>query len=406
MWFYVSKPFPKSSPTQGPLDSAGVQADQKLPKNRVVRSSPRYKPVSKFAANPSAFFERAEVLVSSRDKDIQTAAEIYGFRLIEKTHLQSLKISLHRLKAPAGFNVKRARRTLVSRFPTASVDANHHFQIQQQATFRITARSAAKWSAASPSCGRNIRIGLIDTAVDLNHSALQGQRIRYQSFHHDGYAPGPHNHGTAIAGVLVGKPEWGGLLPGAQLFAANVDSLRRNGELVGNAVSIAKAIDWMVNNKVHVINMSFAGANNKIVHDAIQKAERQGIAIVAAAGNWGLGSERAYPAAYTEVLAVTALSSNGKRVASFSNRGEYIDFAAPGSQIWAPIPGGGGRYLSGTSFAAPYISVLSALFTAKGGRKTAENLRQLFRPQIKDLGAKGKDSSFGYGVVMSQPKCI
>ena len=330
LWFYVKDPFSKSGPSTDATDVAGVRANQKMPQKTIIRKKPLHKHVSQFAANPSAFFEPGEVLVSSRDKDIQAAAEIYGFRVLEKTSLKSLKISLHRLKAPAGFSVKRARRALVSRFPTASVDVNHHFQIQQQATFRVTARPAAQWSAASPTCGRSIRIGLIDTAIDLNHSALRGQRIQYQSFHNEGSSPGPHGHGTAIAGVLVGKPSWGGLLPGAQLFAANVYGKRRDGYLVGSAASNARAINWMVENKVHVINLSIAGAKNKIVYDAIQKAERKGIAIVAAAGNWGLGSERAYPAAFAEVLAVTALSSDRKRLATFSSNGDYIEFAAPG----------------------------------------------------------------------------
>jgi subtilisin family serine protease len=323
---------------------------------------------------------------------------------LEDIKLAALKSSLVRLRTPAGYNVNRARRILNSRFPTANVDANHHFRVQQ-ATFKITARSAANWTSSLPTCGQHLRIGLIDSAVDLNHPALKGQRIHYRTFHSDNLAPSPDGHGTAIAGVLVGNPSWGGLLPGANLFAANVYGVRRNGDTVGSAAAIAKAIDWMILNKVHVINFSIAGTNNKIVHDAIMKAERKGMVIVAAAGNWGRGGERAYPAAFAEVLAVSALTSDRKQLARFSNTGDYIDFTAPGSVIWAPTFGGGGRYLSGTSFAAPFVSAIAAFHAATKTGQTAENLRRILGRQALDMGAKGKDTSYGYGFLKTQPQC-
>ena len=408
LWFYTAMPPQGPGATSKPIDVAGVKAEQNLPNQNLHNKKVpvRKKSVSRFADDPSVFYEPGEVLVSGADKNIQSAAKVYGFRLIEKSKLQSLNLSLNRFRTPAGFSVKRARRILASRFPASSVDANHHFQIQDQATFRVTARLASDWGPASPTCGRGIRIGIIDTAVDLNHSALRGQKITQQSFHHQGQMMGPSGHGTSIAGMLVGKPTWGGLLPGAQLFAANVYGLRRDGVMVGSAASLAQGIDWLVKNKVHVINLSLAGTNNKIVHNAIQKAANKGIAIVAAAGNWGQGSKRAYPAAFSEVLAVTALSSDRKQLASFASHGDYIDFAAPGSHIWAPVSGGGGRYQSGTSFAAPYISVLAALHTSQGSGKSADKLRKAFLLQTVDMGAKGKDPKFGYGIVNIQPKCI
>jgi len=101
------------------------------------------------------------------------------------------------------------------------------------------------------------------------------------------------------------------------------------------------------------------------------------------------------------------MAFNSRRlVYSRANRGDYIDFAAPGLQIWAPTPGGDGRYLSGTSLAAQFVSVLAALHTAKARKLTAEKLRHVFRQQTVDLGAKGKFPSFCYELVNIQPKCV
>ena len=150
--------------------------------------------------------------------------------------------------------------------------------------------------------------------------------------------------------------------------------------------------------------MSVAGANNKVVRKIINKAMRSGLAIVAAAGNWGIKGKPAYPAAYKEVLAVTAFNSRCL-IYNRANRGDYIDFAAPGVRIWTPVPGGG-RYQSGTSFASPFISVLVALHTARGIGKSAADLRQKLKSRTIYLGLKGKDKEFGFGFVNMQPKCV
>ncbi|MEQ8194769.1 MAG: S8 family serine peptidase [Rhodospirillales bacterium] len=353
-------------------------------------------------ANPDAYYEPGEIIVTNPPKNFDAAASVLGFTVVSSETLPALGIRVVRLRVPAGTSVPRARRLLAAQFPSASVDANHHYEAQQG--LKTSPRTAIGWGPATPSCGRGIRLGQIDAAVDVNHPALLGQRIQYKSFHRQGNSAGPADHGTAVAGILVGKPSWGGLLPGADLFAVNMFEKRPDGRVVGNALALIKGIDWLAQNKTHVINMSVAGADNKVVRSIITKAMRTGLAIVAAAGNWGVNGKPAYPAAYNEVLAVTAFNSR-RMLYSHANRGDYIDFAAPGVQIWTPVPGGG-RYQSGTSFAAPFISVLIALHTARGVGGSADELRQRLQKASVDLGIKGKDKEFGFGFVNMQPKCV
>jgi hypothetical protein len=87
------------------------------------------------------------------------------------------------------------------------------------------------------------------------------------------------------------------------------------------------------------------------------------------------------------------------------NFGAFIDFAAPGANVFVAAPGGGGSLQSGTSFAVPYITVLAALEVA-GGKPGASNaLRSSFSRKTIDIGAKGRDKMFGWGFVNVQPSC-
>ena len=178
--------------------------------------------------------------------------------------------------------------------------------------------------------------------------------------------------------------------------------INEEGKAVGNAIGLVKAINWLVKERVEVVNMSIAAADNKIVRTAVGIAKRKGLVMVAAASNWGR-TRPAYPAAYDDVLTITAVSIK-KKVYARANRGAYIDFAAPGVRMWTAVPGGG-RYQSGTSFAAPYVTSLVALAVAHGADKDAKSLRTMLRRGVLDLGAKGRDEVFGWGYVTQRPRC-
>ena len=128
-----------------------------------------------------------------------------------------------------------------------------------------------------------------------------------------------------------------------------------------------------------------------------------GLMLVAAAGNGGSATEPAYPAAYQDVIAVTAVSAE-RTVYAYANRGPYIDFAAPGVRLWTAVPGGG-RFQSGTSFAAPYVTSMVALTLAGGAERTVEAVRSRLRQDALDLGAPGRDDVFGWGLVRMWPVC-
>ncbi len=355
--------------------------------------------------NPETSFEKGEVIVINPPASFTSGIRSMGYQVIETVKISGLNMVVQRLRIPAGYSVPKAIRQLRGRFPGVEVDANHQFDPSAGVEFpKKIARALIRWTKAPANCGKGVRIGMIDAGVDVTHPALKGQKVIYRSFHKPGRKEGPKDHGTAVAAIMVGTPEWGGLLPGAELRAANMFEYNEEGRKVGNAIGLLKAANWLIQEKVHIINLSVAGADNKVLRRIFEKALQQKMVLVAAGGNWGRSDKPAFPAAYKGVVAVTAISDQGL-IYSKANTGKYIDFAAPGVKVYTAAPGGGGRLQSGTSFATPFITALMGLEIAKGNAKTVSALDALLKKNVKDLGLPGRDDIFGWGFARRKPNC-
>jgi hypothetical protein len=353
-------------------------------------------------------YEPGEVLAARAPADFAATAEELGFAVVETLSLRRLNERVHRIRLPAGLDVPQGIARLRQRFPRAVIDANHYYWLAQGMDLPGSfARAAIGWDAVSEDCGKGVRIGMIDAAIDDTHPALQGVDLKYQSFATPGRRPGPAEHGTAIAALLAGRPDasrgWGGLLPGAHVAAAAIFEVDEQGKSIATARALLQAVEWMAEQGVKIVNLSMAGPDNGIVRLATERALQQGLMLVAAAGNGASATEWAYPAAYQDVIAVTAVSAE-RTVYAYANRGPYIDFAAPGVRLWTAVPGGG-RFQSGTSFAAPYVTSMVALTLAGGAERTVEAVRSRLRRDAVDLGAPGRDDVFGWGLVRMQPAC-
>ena len=131
------------------------------------------------------------------------------------------------------------------------------------------------------------------------------------------------------------------------------------------------------------------------------------IPVVCAAGNSGDGGVN-YPAAFDETIAVAAYDRWGK-IANFSSKGEKVEWAAPGVNIYSTFLNNGYASLSGTSMACPFITGVICLMLAKHKKQEAETgkndcktiaeIREHLLKYTKDKGEVGKDNSWGYGVI-------
>jgi subtilisin family serine protease len=145
--------------------------------------------------------------------------------------------------------------------------------------------------------------------------------------------------------------------------------------------------------------MSFGGSvSYTALTDQINAAYYQNkIIMVAAAGN-GFGAPVLWPARLDAVIAVSATDFNNS-LASFSNTGLEVELTAPGEGIVTTCLGGGVCSVDGTSFAAPHVAAAAALLRGYNSRWSNVEVRRRLAVGATDLGAAGRDTHFGYGLL-------
>jgi len=235
----------------------------------------------------------------------------------------------------------------------------------------------------------DVDVAVIDTGIDLKHPDLNVVGGR-NCLSGRSYADG-NGHGTHVAGTIGAKDDAAGVVgvaPGARLWAVRV--LDDTG--VGTTSSVLCGVDWVTANAatLEVANMSISGSGTEPAgsgcstgdgyHDAICRSVAKGVTYVVAAGNSAADAATAVPAAYDEVITVSALADfdglpggvaastcrpdADDTLASFSNFGEDVDVIAPGTCINSTWLAGTYKTISGTSMAAPHVAGAAALYLA------------------------------------------
>jgi hypothetical protein len=337
---------------------------------------------------------RGEIIALSNNPALERRAEALGLRVVKRTPLPSLHSTVYRLMVPAGSPVDGIIARLRADEPSGVFDRNH---LYDSSATRMENRAASEIPARAlvPS-GSGITIGLVDTGVDVLNPASNGGLSELRYFVNESKnlpKDLPETHGTAIVSLLASRK---GLLPGAQLYVACVFYEDKRGGLLSEASDLVRALDWLMERRAPVINMSLSGPPNAVLKAAVSRALGAGHLIVAAVGNSGPASPPLYPAAYDGVIAVTAVDSNG-HVYRRANRGPYVEFAALGVDVVAAAPDGLALY-SGTSFASPYVAALAALQYRSLDPQRVLVVKESLRSNAMDLGKPGRDEIYGYGL--------
>ena len=338
------------------------------------------------------------LVMAEADVFEQLAQEGYLFDRVSE--LSGLGFLLAEVAAPASFDLSATRAGIyeVIGGQQADVDLNHLYTAgvpDPQNDEQPLAGLAPRELLPPPTdlSGLTLRIGIIDSSIDRRHNAFADASITTQRFV-DNDSP-PNAHGTAIASIIASNdPQALGLAPSAQIYAAEVfDHNEQQGEFA-STVSLIKALSWLMTQDVSVINISLAGPSNRLLETALTRVREKGVLAIAAAGNGGPMAQPMYPAAYPEVVAVTATDDRG-RAFRLANRGEYVDIAAPGVNIRHAQAGGGFAASSGTSYAVPFVTVAAARLL----QSTAEPAQMLdaLYASARDIGAPGRDQIYGYG---------
>jgi subtilisin family serine protease len=220
--------------------------------------------------------------------------------------------------------------------------------------------------------GHGVKVAILDTGADLDHSILQGA-ISSDSYDFvdrdndpsdrpdgvdndaDGNVDEALGHGSHVAGLVAL------VAPRAELQILRI----LNSDGAGTAYVAASAIEFAVNTGADIINMSFGlSSPSAAVERAIHYAQSRGVAVVQAAGNLSPNGAITYPASDPRVWAIAAVDAYDQP-ASFSSRFEGVVLSAPGENILSTYWNGGYAVWSGTSIAAPIVSGTAALLWAR-----------------------------------------
>ena len=252
--------------------------------------------------------------------------------------------------------------------------------------------------------GAGIKVAVIDSGIYYTHPDLSPNYAGgYDFVNGDGDPMDDNGHGTHVAGTIAAADNGSGVVgvaPEADIYALKVLNARGS----GNYSDIVVAVQWCVNNKIQVTNNSYGSSGDPgiTVKDAFDSSAAAGILHVAAAGNSGklngTGDNVIYPARYDSVIAVAATDSSDNR-ASWSSTGPAVELAAPGVSIYSTVLNNGYGYMSGTSMACPHVAGTAALVIAAGTTTDAKGVRQRLQQTADDLGAPGRDTQYGFGLV-------
>jgi len=257
-------------------------------------------------------------------------------------------------------------------------------------------------------------VAIVDTGIQPNHPDLNvvggyncstATRTAWRDV---------QGHGTHVAGTVGAKDNTGGVVgvaPGVRLWAVKI----LNDDGYGLLSWYVCGLDWMLAQRdpadptrplFEAANMSVAksgddesdcgAAEKDVLHLAICRVVKGGITVVAAAGNDRMSAAKWVPAAYNEVITVSALAdTDGKAgalggnlcyswgsydsddtYANFSNYGSDVDIIAPGKCIWSTKPGSTYGYSSGTSMATPHVTGAAALYKASRPKATPGEVKE------------------------------
>lgn len=248
--------------------------------------------------------------------------------------------------------------------------------------------------------GRTVTVAVLDTGADMDTEVLRHRAISPDSYD---FVNGSHLLSDVTRGDAAGH--------GTMVATLLDDLLPENAELMllrvfddnGSASSsrVFAALDYALEHGADVINMSLgwegADSSYSFLNEMLDLAYARGVPVICAAGNKSRSVDTCYPANYRFTIAVSAVGRS-LRYELFSNYGDKVDFAAPGSDISSIGLGNAVMISRGTSFAAPHLTALVADMLLLREDFTSATLYESVRRCAEDLGDEGRDRLYGWGL--------
>jgi len=246
---------------------------------------------------------------------------------------------------------------------------------------------------------RDTVIAILDTGIAYNHPDLKGKILQgYNFIGGNTNAADDQGHGTLVSGAAAALSNNGIGVAGVAWnnLILPVKVLDSKGS--GSHSTIANGITYAADNGARIINLSLGSTSgSRTLERAVNYAWNRNSILVAAAGNNG-NSTLFYPAAYANVIGVSALNSSDT-LPSWSSFGSHVSVSAPGVSILTTTVSGSYGYASGTSLASPLVAGVAALVAGSTPQLTNAEVRSIVESTATDLGAAGYDIYYGHGRV-------
>lgn len=273
-----------------------------------------------------------------------------------------------------------------------SLSANDPYAGSQWHLPKIGASQA--WDVAQ---GSGVTIAILDSGIDTKHPDFSGRLVPgYNFIDKNTNVEDVRSHGTKVAGAAAATLN----------NALGVASVAGQAKIMPIRISdstgytywsnMAAGLTWAADNGARIANMSFNGVagSSSVLSAAKYMKDRGGLSFVSA------GNDNIDPGyANTDVLIIVSATDSNDAKASFSNFGDHVHLAAPGSGIYSTTWGQTYASVSGTSFSAPIAAAVAALVMSANPKLTSTQVEQILFKTAVDLGTAGRDIYFGYGRV-------
>ena len=297
---------------------------------------------------------------------VAALARDYSLRALELHHLGSLGVDSALFVVASALSREDLLLRLVS---DPRVGQAHAVRLHKVAglapkdpyfDLQVRTRPAGVSVLADRARGRNVRVAIIDTGFDTAHPDLIGQVAEARNF-----VGGDSNiipaefHGTAITGLIAARAGNGigihGLAPDALIYVMRACWEPSYGLGVCSSYTLAQALDYAIEIRARIINLSLAGPNDPLLASLVERAVELGAVVFGAIGE---EPDQPFPTSIPEVIAVEQAHQGNIEVP-----GERL--TVPGLQLLTTVPGGRYDFVSGPSFATAHASGVGAIMLAR-----------------------------------------
>jgi subtilisin family serine protease len=324
-------------------------------------------------------------------RDAAAIQKEYALEEIERWPIGSLSVYCFVYRVPEGADRKSILVSLnadvrvdsaqaLQQFETSVTNADSYNDTYANLQYGLDVLDIA--AAHQTTQGAGVRVAIIDSNIDKNHEDLVGRVVRVQEFLAKGQAD-DRIHGTAVASVIGARSNNAlgmvGIAPEAILeLYVSCWSGGEDKPALCDTFSLLKAMDAVLGDPPHVLNLSLRGPYDPLLERLIEKAVDAGVVVVAA-GLPGTNPDDGFPSSMQRVLGVGVTPPQGSLTEHPSDA-----IFAPGSRIIVALPAGNYDFRSGSSLAAAHVSGVVALLLSIQPESSLDTISSILRQSQDD----------------------